>query len=81
MTNPYQPPESGEGNGGNRPGSGKGAPWIGCGLGGCLVPLLLFLACGIFLGDVGGPLFWPFIAAPLGGLGMAIGYAYRSGRK
>ena len=61
MINPYEPPESDEGRGVERPDTersktGNAAPFVGCGVGGCLVPLLLFIACMVFLGDPGGPL-------------------------
>lgn len=80
MISPYQPPEPGQDSGGDRPGAGEAAPRIGCGVGGCLIPLLLFIACAI-TGDFGGPLFWPFIVLLSGGLGMIIGYVYRWRRK
>lgn len=48
------------------------APLIGFAGGGCLLPLILFVICA-FQGDTGGPLFWPFIAIPLGLVGMIVG--------
>jgi len=57
------------------------APLIGCGVGGCLLPILLFLFCAIVLKDTGGPLFWPFIAVFLGLIGLGIGYGVRSHKK
>ena len=54
----------------------RNAALIGCGLGGCLAPVVLFLACAVF-GDTGGPLFWPIVAVPLGLLGMMIGGLFR----
>ena len=45
---------------------------IGCGLGGCLAPLLLLLVSAS-LGDTGGPLFWPLLALLLGAVGSVIG--------
>ena len=54
------------------------APLIGCGVGGCLLPILLFLFCVIVLKDAGGPLFWPIIAVPLGLIGLGVGYGVRS---
>ncbi len=54
---------------------------MGCGMGGCLLPILLFLTCAVFLGDTGGPLFWPIIAVPLGILGMVAGFIYRASKK
>ena len=50
--------------------------------GGCLLPLILFLLCAAIFDDVGGPLFWPFIALPLGFVGgvagLLIGFWIRS---
>ena len=43
--------------------------------GGCLLPLLLFIvAC--FMGDIGGPFFWPLFALFAAVLGYAIGTLY-----
>lgn len=53
------------------------APQMGCAVGGCLVPLLLYLLCLIFLHDAGGPLIWPFVAVPCAMLGYAIGSAIK----
>jgi hypothetical protein len=53
------------------------APLLGCGVGGCFIPLLLFLFCGLFLHDTGGPLFWPMIAVPLAIIGLGIGVEIR----
>jgi hypothetical protein len=49
-------------------------PLIGCAVGGCLIPLLLFIFCLLVLKDIGGYLFWPFIAIPLALIGAGIGY-------
>jgi len=86
MINPYEPPESDEGRGVERPDTersktGNAAPFVGCGVGGCLVPLLLFIACMVFLGDPGGPLLWPIIAVPLGVIGVVVGFVYRLVRR
>ena len=81
MINPYQPPES-EPNEGAEPPEGEGpkpgnsAPAVGCGVGGCLIPTLLFIACAI-AGDTGGPLIWPFFAVVFGVIGMIIGFVYQ----
>jgi hypothetical protein len=57
------------------------APALGCGVGGCLIPFLLLIFCLAVLHDAGGPLFWPFIALPLGLLGLVIGLVIRSAVK
>ena len=49
----------------------------GCVSGGCLLPFVLCVACGVLFGDIGGPLFWPIIAVPLGMVGMVIGMIIR----
>lgn len=56
------------------------APLIGFAGGGCLLPLILFLICAI-QGDTGGPLFWPFIAIPLGLVGMIVGLVIQVARR
>ena len=56
------------------------APLIGCGVGGCLLPCVLMLFFAIVYNDIGGPLFWPIIAIPLGALGWAIGQGIRDRR-
>ncbi len=81
MTDPYAPPEHGESPPVDSPKSGCPAPLIGCGVGGCLIPLLLFVACAAFLGDTGGPLIWPIIAVPLGITGMVAGSFHRASKK
>jgi hypothetical protein len=42
----------------------------GAGAGGCLLPLLAFIACA-GVGDTGGPLFWP-LAWPCVGIPLAV---------
>ena len=69
---PKNPPRQGEG----MPPAGC-EPLAGCGIGGCLVPFLLMIAAGAG-GDMGGPLFWPIIATPLGLIGMALGFYIRA---
>ena len=81
MVDPYHPPESDTDKIPDSPEAGHSAPLVGCGLGGCLHPTLLFFGCAIFLGDTGGPLFWPIIAVPLGFIGMIGGFIYRSSRR
>ena len=81
MDDPYIPPEHGQKS--DPPDSSKQGctpPVIGCGVGGCLVPILLFLACAIFLSDTGGPLIWPIIALPLGITGMVAGFIYKASK-
>ena len=59
-------------------------PVIGLGVGGFLLPFLLFLYCLKVLRDPGGPLFWPAIAIPSGAIGFAIGFGinlYRHRKK
>lgn len=46
---------------------------LGTALGGCLVPLVLFLLAAILLRDTGGLLFWPLISIPLGLIGLGVG--------
>lgn len=53
------------------------APLRGCAAGGCLVPLLAFIAC-MDAGDTGGPFFWPFFMATCGFVGWVIGIAIKS---
>lgn len=78
--NPYLPPKHGE----DPPAApekrkaGHSAPLIGCGLGDCLLPILLFFACAILWGDTGGPLIWPIIAVPLGIAGLIGGFIFRA---
>jgi len=81
MDDPYIPPKHHESASINSQLAGYTAPLIGCGFGGCLLPILLFLACGVLLGDTGGPLFWPFIAVPLGFIGLVAGFIYRASKK
>lgn len=78
MTDPYRPPDSNDSSTPKLDKPGYSAPVIGCVSGGCLLPILLFFVCAFFLGDTGGPLFWPFIAVPLGILGLIFGFVYRS---
>jgi hypothetical protein len=80
MTDPYLPPGHDPGDEIKPRKAGNAAPLIGCGLGGCLLPILLFLACAI-AGDTGGPLFWPIIAVPLGIMGLISGFQYRARRR
>ena len=49
-------------------------PLIGCAVGGCLIPFLLSIFCLLVLKDIGGYLFWPFIAIPMALIGGVIGY-------
>lgn len=81
MNDPYVPPASSGEDVGQEQKSNYTAPMLGCVSGGCLAPTVLFFACAIFLGDAGGPLFWPFIAVPLGVVGMVLGFIYRAMRK
>src|SRR5688572_8878022 len=46
---------------------------VGAGIGGCLLPVVLFLFAGVALRDTGGPLFWPLIGIPLALTGLALG--------
>ena len=81
MTRPQEAPEAGEQDTETVPSNGDGAPIAGCLCGGCLVPIMLFFGCAVFLGDTGGPLFWPFIAVPLGLVGLAIGSLVKHSRQ
>ncbi len=45
---------------------------IGCAVGGIAMPIMLFFVAS-FLGDTGGPLFWPVLAVVLGGIGLLVG--------
>jgi hypothetical protein len=47
--------------------------FLGGVIGGCLIPLVLFLFAAVVLRDTGGPLFWPLIAIPFGLIGLAVG--------
>lgn len=51
---------------------------LGCGLGGCLIPTLLFLFSALVMRDTGGPLFWPILSLFLGISGLMIGVAAQS---
>ena len=44
------------------------------------MPFILFVICAVVFRDIGGPLFWPIIAVPLGLFGLAIGFALREER-
>lgn len=79
--NPYHPPEHGDSQPIEPRKAGASAPLIGCATGGCLLPILLFFACAILLGDTGGPLIWPIFAVPLGIIGLIAGYIYRAVRR
>jgi hypothetical protein len=46
---------------------------IGAGSLGCMLPLLLALYCGVVLGDMGGPLFWPILVVFGSVVGLVIG--------
>lgn len=81
MTDPYVPPESSSEEVAQAQKPNYKAPIIGCLSGGCLAPILLLFGCAIFLGDTGGPLFWPFVAVILGVVGMVFGFIYRAMRK
>jgi len=47
---------------------------MGAGIGGCLIPLILFFLAALVLRDTGGPLFWPFLSIALGLIGLAVGW-------
>ena len=81
MTDPYRPPEHGPSDTRGRRRPGYAAPLLGCGLGGCLLPILLFIACAFFFGDTGGPLIWPIAAGLFGGIGLFLGFLYREMKK
>lgn len=60
----------------SEPSSQKTYGCHGAAFGGCLLPtILLFLAAAS--GDIGGPLFWPILAAFLGLIGMTVGLFVR----
>jgi hypothetical protein len=79
MTEPYSPPEHGSDDGREPRKVGFAAPAIGCGVGGCLLPILLFIVCAL-LGDTGGPLIWPMAAVVFGGIGLLVGFLYKIAR-
>ena len=83
MENPYGPPERESLDTTEKQPShlARRAPIVGCLSGGCLIPILLFLFCGIVLNDTGGPLIWPILSAFLGLLGLLVGLAIRLVRK
>ena len=77
MENPYDPPKTESKVTEQSPNKARfAAPLLGCGLGGCLGPILLFFV-GAFLGDTGGPLIWPMLAISLGVIGFVIGVIYQ----
>lgn len=53
------------------------APLIGLVVGGCVIPVLLFVFCLVVLRDTGGPLFWPLIAVPMASIGLFVGFVYK----
>ncbi|MDQ8201353.1 hypothetical protein QEH56_24555, partial [Pelagicoccus enzymogenes] len=53
------------------------SPLIGFGVGGCIIPSILFTFCLVVLRDIGGPLFWPIITLPMAGIGFLIGFGFR----
>ena len=53
----------------------KSRALAGCGLGGCLIPGILFVACGLLLNDTGGWLLWPLCSVALGFVGFLVGLA------
>ena len=58
----------------NQPASGRDYGCLGAVSGGCLLPAVLLLVFS-FLGDTGGPLFWPILSVFLGLVGLVIGVA------
>ena len=71
---PYEPPKSEiETSVSEKGGWRKFAPVLGGCTGGCLIPFLLFIFCGVVLKDTGGPLIWPIVAVPLGLAGLIAG--------
>ena len=54
--------------------TGIEAPALGCGVGGCLIPLLLFIFGLFVMNDIGGPLIWPMLSVFLGTIGLIIGF-------
>jgi hypothetical protein len=79
MTDPYTPPEHDSHDGHEPRKVGLAPPAIGCGVGGCLLPILLFIVCAL-LGDTGGPLIWPIGAVVFGGIGLVVGFLYKIAR-
>ena len=53
---------------------------LGCGLGGCIAPILLMGLAGL-LGGIGSPVFWPIIAFVCGVIGMFLGEAVGKKRR
>ena len=74
MTDSSQVPNVASGGNEKRP---YPEPLVGCAVGGCLIPFLLFIFCLLVLNDVGGYLFWPFFAIPLALIGGVIGYVIK----
>lgn len=56
----------------------RAAPVLGCGVGGCLLPILFLLFCAAVFHDIGGPLFWPMLAMPLAVIGFLVGCGIRA---
>lgn len=53
-------------------------PMIGCGVGGCLLPLVMMVLGGIFSAPGGGsPFGYLFICCILGGVGFIVGFAFQ----
>ncbi|GAA5496477.1 hypothetical protein Rhal01_02661 [Rubritalea halochordaticola] len=80
MSNPYEPPESEQGELSPGVEVAKHAPLIGFLCGGCLLPSVVFLLC-LLGGDVGEPLFWPVLAALTGSLGGLAGFGYQVSKR
>ena len=80
MVDPYLTPKSKPSELPPSPKTANSAPLIGCGVGGCLIPMLL-LILSVFLrysGDAGGILFLPFLCISLGSIGLILGLIYKA---
>lgn len=78
--NPYESPAAKLGQNEDKSTNGIRDGLIGCGLGGCVAPILLMSLAGL-LGGLGSPLFWPIIAFFGGVIGMFVGEAIGMNRR
>ncbi len=80
MTDPYEPPKVKEKLDRLKRNQGCKEPMIGCGVGGCCIPMILILLCGAILKDTGGPLIWPIMSVLLGAIGLIVGFVFQPRR-
>lgn len=78
MADPYRPPEDELSIPGKASKGSRFGPVDGCAIGGCLFPLVGFLASYFFLGGPGGPLNWVILSIILGTLGLILGFIFKT---